>query len=483
MSDSQGLLSRIVALRQRLEHNPVRSNPPSLPAVVAPSKAEPGERIQVLEREVEHANLHSRLLDTSLRQVADTEPTLDGDRIWPSRLTLRSRRLLERGQDLVNRLRPLCEEPILTQNADDPLAVRLRQTVAMTDAALRTIQAFPDAPSVQLRLGEGLEGILDDVTARLAGLTAALERRRHDSGWIDRLADLLHVLTTEERMDIKPFLFLAEEILAEAKESAPISFLCADATNPKRFVAAHSLVVAQVMARLAPHDEDLRDRPLEAVLAGLLHDAGMLRIPAEILTQPSPLTDAQRRTIESHTRLGSDMMQRLWPAAGWLAEAALGHHERLDGTGYPNGLRDAQIPTLNRLLAVCDVYAALCLPRAHRPAVETRTALTDTLLLAEQGQLDSTQAERLLSLSFYPVGSVVELTDGTLALVVATAEGRRDVNHPARPVVMLLTDAQGSRLPIPRHLDLSQVEGHGIVRSLSGADRQRLLAKTYPEAA
>ncbi len=177
------------------------------------------------------------------------------------------------------------------------------------------------------------------------------------------------------------------------------------------------------------------------------------------------------------------MMQRLWPAAGWLADAALGHHERLDGTGYPNGHRDHQIPTLNRLLAVCDVYAALCLPRPHRQGLETRTALTDTLLLAEQGGLDQTQAERLLTLSFYPVGSVVELVDGALALVVATPQGRRDLHHPARPVLMLLTDTQGARVPVPRYLDLAQVEGHGIVRSLSAADRRRLLGKIHPEAA
>lgn len=482
MSDTQGLLNRIVALRKRLEDTPARAKPADSPTVLSDATVDVG-RLEELERQVVHGSQHSRLLDTSLRQVAETTSTIELDRIWPSRLTLHGRRLLERGQDLVSQLRRLCEEPLLTQDSDDPLTARLRETVAMTDAALRTLQAFPDAPSVQLRLCEGLEGIFNDVTARLAGLTSALERRRRDTGWVDRLADLLKVLTTDERIDIKPFLFLAEEILAEAQEGAPVCFLYADPGQPARFVAGHSLVVAQVIARLARHDDDLSERPLEAVLAGLLHDAGMLKVPAEILTHPGPLTDAQRRAIENHTRLGADMMRRLWPVAEWLADAALGHHERLDGTGYPDGLRDAQIPTLTRLLAVCDIYAALCLPRAHRPAIETRTALTDTLLLAEQGHVDSGQAERLLTLSFYPVGSIVELVDGRVALVVAAAQGSGERAHPARPVIMLLTDAQGQRVPLPQHLDLGQVKGHSIVRSLSAADRRRLLGKTYPEAA
>src|SRR5262249_26344964 len=150
-------------------------------------------------------------------------------------------------------------------------------------------------------------------------------------------------------------------------------------------------------------------------------------------------------------------------------------HERLDGTGYPAGLRELQVPPLARLLAVCDVYAALCAPRPHRPARETRTALTDTLLLAEQGALDRSCAERLLQLSFYPVGSVVELADGRVGLVVATPSGRWDLQSPARPVVALLTDGQGQPLPGPQHVDLAQCEGHSIVRTLSPEERRDLL--------
>jgi len=481
MSDTQGLLSKIAALRQRLERPSTTSAVATMAAPTVPTR--PAERLTQLEADVDRGAQHSRLLDYSLRQINEADGTVEAERVWPQRLTLRSRQLLERGRELVARLRPLCDEPLLGRDDTDPLAAKFRQTVAMADVALRTIQTFPDAPSVQLRLCEGLEGVFDDVASRLESILAAVQQRKRDTDWVGRLADLLHVLTTEERMDIKPFLFLAEEILAEAREGAPLRFLAAGTDQPESFVAAHSLVVAQVIARIVAHDSELRGRPLEAILAGLLHDAGMLRVPGDILSHPGPLDDDQRRVVESHTRHGGDMMQRLWPAAAWLSDAALGHHERIDGTGYPDGLRDAQIPALNRLLAVCDVYAALCVSRPYRAGQETRTALTDTLLLAEQGSLDRTQAERLLTLSFYPVGSVVELVDGSLALVVATPQGRRDLNHPARPVLLLLTDAHGRRLPAPRHLDLGQVEGHGIVRALPAADRRRLLGRIYPEAA
>src|SRR5207302_1036318 len=155
-------------------------------------------------------------------------------------------------------------------------------------------------------------------------------------------------------------------------------------------------------------------------LAALVHDVGMLRVPLEILVHPGSLNDEQKRAVERHTQIGADLAARLLPNGAWLAEATGGHHERLDGTGYPGGLRDGHIAPLTRLLAVCDVYAALRAPRPHREARSTRTALADTLLLADQGALDPREAERLLLLSFYPPGTVVELADGAVGLVVAT---------------------------------------------------------------
>jgi HD-GYP domain-containing protein (c-di-GMP phosphodiesterase class II) len=231
------------------------------------------------------------------------------------------------------------------------------------------------------------------------------------------------------------------------------------------------LAVAEVTARIVRRDPDFRSDALKPVLAALLHDAGMLGVPPAILGQATPFDDTQRRIIEGHTRLGSELVARLQPDGSWLADTAIGHHERLDGTGYPAGRKEAQLDLLTRLIAVCDVYAAMCTPRPHRPARDTRTALTDTLLLAEQGALDRSLTERLLQLSFYPVGSVVELADGAFGVVVATHMGRRDLASLSRPVLALLTDAQGRCLPVPQHIDLAECENRSIVRRVAGGER------------
>jgi HD-GYP domain-containing protein (c-di-GMP phosphodiesterase class II) len=476
------ILSKIVALRQRLEQAQglVRDAGSAAVAPLEAGAAGP-DPVRQLERKVAAGSRQHALLDGSLRQLPDVAaPGVGGG--LPSQLTARAGRLLQRGRGLLDQLRALADEPLLQDEAG-PLAVRHREIACMIDALLRTVQAFPEAPSAQLRLSEGLENILDLIAERLALLTAAVGARRRETDRLDTLADLLTALAAGRAVDLEPFSRLAEALVDDAQQGLPLRFLHAPAQQPTRFVAGHSLTVAQVVARLVRHDPDWRGRPLEPVLAALVHDAGMVCVPAEVLARTGPLDEAGRRAVEEHVLDGAEMAARLAAGAAWLVEATAGHHERLDGTGYAAGLRDEQLGPLTRLLAVCDVYAALAAPRPQRPALDTRTALTDTLLLAEQGKLDRYQAEKLLQLSFYPVGSVVELADGAVGVVVATHHARRELNAPARPVLALLTDPQGKLLPAPGHTDLAECEGRSIVRGLPAAERRELLGGRYPELA
>ena len=91
------------------------------------------------------------------------------------------------------------------------------------------------------------------------------------------------------------------------------------------------------------------------------------------------------------------------------------------------------------------------------------------------------RSERLLALTFYPVGSVVELSDGSVGRVVAVHPPRADVHAPARPVVQLLTDSRGGALPHSPTVDLNQCEGRAVVRTVPIAQRRRLFASRYPE--
>jgi HD-GYP domain-containing protein (c-di-GMP phosphodiesterase class II) len=477
MSDTRGLLSRITDLRQRL------AQAQGLFAEGGPAGTDLAER---LEHEVLAGGRVQALLDGSLRQIAGA---LSGeDAIRPTQLTARARRLLERGRELVGRLQSLADDPALpADDPDDPLVRGVRSAAAMTESAVRLVQAFPESPSAQLRLCEGLDGLLAAVADRIGALAAAADQRRRDFGRVDTLAHLLAGLHAGAALALDPFTALADDVLADARRGAPLRFLDAgacrrgDATWHLRHAAAHGLTVAQVVARIARHDPDHAHKPVGPVLAALLHDVGLLGLPADLLATPGPLDDPQWRLLERHPREGADLVARRLASAAGLADAIAQHHERLDGTGYPAGLTDGQVGPLARLLAVADVYAAQCCPRPHRAALDPRTALTDTLMLAERGGLDRNCAEKLLHLSFYPVGSVVELTDGSLARVVAAHPLRADLHTPARPVIELLTDGRGHWLPAPEPLDLAACEGRAVVRTLPAAERRTRLGGRYPE--
>jgi HD-GYP domain-containing protein (c-di-GMP phosphodiesterase class II) len=488
MTDTETLQKKIAALRRQLQElQGVSQETTSLESEHAP-------RIRRLEHQVSAGHQETALLNSTLHQLLPAA-SLVAPVVLPKQLTARARQTLEHGRELLDRLRRLSEEsatgsteagidssPVESTSPNpDFSANRYDEATAMVEAVLRMIQVLPDAPSAQLRLCEGIEAILESVAERIARLDRAIAVRRRDASAVQRLAELLGRLHAGTAVAMDSVTAMASAIIADAQNGEPLRFLSASAEEPARFVAAHSLMVAQVAARVGRHDPDYRKDLHQPVVAAVLHDVGMLQIPAEILAKPGTLEDAQRRLVEAHPQAGAEILIRLLPSGAWLAESAAGHHERLDGTGYPAGLRDYQLPALTRFIMVCDVYAAMISPRPQRDALDTRTALADTLLLAEKGLFDRIHAERLLQLSFYPVGSVVELADGGIGVVVATHRAGRDLTVPARPVLALLTDREGRLLPFPHHLDLAQCESRSILRALKPKERPQLLRKRYPE--
>jgi HD-GYP domain-containing protein (c-di-GMP phosphodiesterase class II) len=478
MTETQVLLTKIAALRQRLEQAQglVQDAKSAATALM-----ENGEGALALERRVTAGAWQQLLLETTLRQIVGASSTTNDNAGLPAQLTSRGARLLRRAHELLGQLRTIADDALLSTAEVDPLAGLYRETVSMTDTVLRTIQAFPEAPSAQIRLCEGLEAVLGVVGDRLTIIVGAVHQRLRESKRRQTLAELLSALAGDHSVDSKALLAVAETIQEDAAQGQPLQFPQIGPVDLAQHIAGHSIAVAQVIARACRHETEWRNQPLQPILAALVHDVGMLKVPAGILTQKGPLKDEERRQVEAHALFGPDLAGHIAPSAAFLVEAAGQHHEYLDGTGYPSGLRELQIKPLIRLLSICDAYTAMCQPRPHRAALDTRTALTDTLLMAEKGLLDRQLAERLLLLSFYPIGSVIEMSDGAVGLVVATHQARRDLNTPARPVVALLTDSQGQLLPTPRVIDLAETEGRSIVRGLPVSERCERLGSRYPQ--
>jgi putative nucleotidyltransferase with HDIG domain len=180
----------------------------------------------------------------------------------------------------------------------------------------------------------------------------------------------------------------------------------------------HSVAVCALMLALS------RQLKLDAVLTrqaglgGLMHDLGKAAIPLEILNKPGRLSDAEFDIMKSHPFLGATML-REGGADEAIQTIALHHHEKFDGTGYPDRLSGRGIPLLARMGAVCDVYDAVTSERAYK--APWNPAETMRRMASWTGHFDRPIFEAFVkTVGIYPIGSLVRLKSRRLAVVMGS---------------------------------------------------------------
>ena len=145
----------------------------------------------------------------------------------------------------------------------------------------------------------------------------------------------------------------------------------------------HTRRVALLAARVAEELKLPAALRRDLAVGGLLHDVGKLSVPLEILQKPGPLDDDEFAQIRRHPNAGRKLLDELGGFPETVHRLVSDHHERLDGTGYPHGLKGDELPIETRILAVCDVYDALVSDRVYRSAWTPERALA--LLREESG--------------------------------------------------------------------------------------------------
>lgn len=160
--------------------------------------------------------------------------------------------------------------------------------------------------------------------------------------------------------------------------------------------AGHQQRATQLACAIAKEIGLSKERIGGLRLAGLIHDIGKVRVPAEILMNPDGLSEPEFMMIKAHPRLGYDILRTIdfpWP----VAQIVLQHHERMDGSGYPSGLSGEDIIMEARILAVADVVDAMASHRPYRPALGIGKALEE--ISQNKGVLyDSRAADACLTL-------------------------------------------------------------------------------------
>jgi HD-GYP domain len=169
----------------------------------------------------------------------------------------------------------------------------------------------------------------------------------------------------------------------------------------------------------------------------LMHDIGKMAVPIEIISKPARLTTDEFQIVKQHPEIGAEFFLQHRLANNKICAGVLTHHEKYNGTGYPNGLSGEQIPLFGRIISVADVYDALTSVRPYRDPSTPAEAI-EYIMGSSGSAFDVSVVEAFLQkVSPYPIGSCVKLSSGEIAIIV-----EQNDFHPLRPIVRLFSSPE-----------------------------------------
>jgi HD-GYP domain-containing protein (c-di-GMP phosphodiesterase class II) len=217
------------------------------------------------------------------------------------------------------------------------------------------------------------------------------------------------------------------------------------------YTQSHALDCSIYMTAFGRFLEMSRDDILLLGHVGLLQDIGKIKLPTPLIEKPDRLTAIEYRLAQKHVQYSAEILRATSGLPHGVAELATLHHERLDGSGYPRGLRGKDIGLIGSIAAIVDTFDALTAHRPYAGPISPSEALK-VLYKARGVLLDAYLVEQFIRcIGIFPLGSIVELNGGEVGVVVTQNLAKR-----LQPRVMLIQDAAGNPLKPQKLIDLSR---------------------------
>lgn len=251
-------------------------------------------------------------------------------------------------------------------------------------------------------------------------MTASEENERAKqviTGSKKAVASMFHDVRMGKAINAESAMLLVDDIAASVDRNLGALISLVRLKNKDEYTYMHSVAVCALMVALAKELDLSEAETKQAGLAGLLHDIGKAGIPLEVLNKPGALTDDEFTLVKLHPERGHEVLLQTSIDDEVTLDVCLHHHEKVNGKGYPHQLKADEISIFAKMGAVCDVYDAITSNRPYKEGWEPGISLQRMAQWADHFD-DRVFKAFVKSVGIYPIGSMVKLKSGRLAVVI-----------------------------------------------------------------
>lgn len=235
------------------------------------------------------------------------------------------------------------------------------------------------------------------------------------------------------------------------------------------YLMEHSINLAVLMGIFAKAMKIERETMHQAMVGALLHDIGKIMVPDNILHKPGKLDDNEFARMKQHVVFSRELLKKTPGIQSLTIDVAAQHHERIDGSGYPEGLTGCQICREGKMVAITDVYDAITADRCYHKGLAPTAALKKLLEWSGTHLEESLVHKFIRSMGIYPVGSLVLMASGRLAVVIEASE-----KDQSRPIVKVIYSTKMKQFIPIEIIDLTNSNTQDHIKSSVDPDKWRI---------
>ncbi len=266
-------------------------------------------------------------------------------------------------------------------------------------------------------------------------------------------------MLAESRTSIQPAMEVVQNMLRDLPPLRERLFRVSSEVPEAKHIIQHAVTSTMLFTLVLRADGYEEPRIVKLAAGSLFRDLGMAMLPPSILTKKGALTKEEFAEVKKHPGTSATLLKKAEAVESETIMLVHQHHERWDGTGYPNGFQADEIVPEAQVLAICDAFCAMTAHRSYRKAISPYETVTKIISLSGK-QFSQLAANRFINrFGLYPVGTFVKLSDNNYAIVTRINEGR-----PTHPVVKVIVNEKLEEVEDGMEHDLAKMQDLFIVK-------------------